>query len=254
MKHGLRPAALAALAAFVLAPGVRAGGGTRFALAWPPTRYRSAELILWLDDASQSATVRVHGRGVEVTVALAGSEATRLPLPQEAQCVAGVDACALVAERIAGTGLFVAALQSPDTSGAADTLLLTAHDTVLLPPEQAAATAHVVLAAPNPATNAFPESASFATIVPVAWPARVWTSAGCLGPADAVLSEGEALTLECIAPLDDVTGILVECDGPVIVLSGNVVTQVPCDGGAGLSGDLHPVAGDEPQHLYGNPR
>ena len=226
------------LVVLVLAPDVRAGGGTRFALAWPPTRYRSAELILWLEDSSQPATIRVQGRGVDAVIALNGSMAVRLPLPTEAQCAASVDACALIADRVAGAGLFVAALQSPDTAGAADTLLLTAHDTVLLPPEQAASTAHVVLAAPNPATRAFPESASFATIVPVAWPARVRTSGGCAAAEDVLLTDGEVLTLACVAPLEDLTGILIDSDVPVIVLSGNVVTQVPCDGGSGLSGDL----------------
>lgn len=234
----LRPRHAAVLAALVLAQDLRAGAGTQFALGWPPTRYRSAELILWLDDVAQPVTIRIHGRGVDSTLSIEGSAAVRVPLPPEAQCAVGIDACVLFAERVAGAGRFVAAFQSPDTAGAADTLLLTAHDSVLLPPREAAATAHVVLAAPNPATSAFAESASFATIVPVAWPARVRTSGGCAVARDVALSDGEALTIACAAAGEDVTGILVDSDVSAVVLSGNVVTQVPWDGGSGLSGDL----------------
>ena len=86
--------------------------------------------------------------------------------------------------------------------------------TVLLEPEGAAATTHVVLAAGNPAAAAFPESASFATIVPAAPPSRVMTTAGCAPAQDVVLQAGEALTLTCARAGADLSGTRVESDSP----------------------------------------
>ena len=51
-------------------PAAVAGGGERFVMAWPPTRYSSAELILWLDDAAMGARVHVVGRGIDSVVDL----------------------------------------------------------------------------------------------------------------------------------------------------------------------------------------
>lgn len=233
-------AALAAALVLALAAPVRGGGGERFVLAWPPTRYESAELVLWLDDATSSPVqVRVRGRGIDALVEVGPAGAARIPLPREARCLPGVDDCALEAIRVAGDAAFSALLQSPDTNGAADTLLLTAHDTVRLVPAERAEREWRVLSMPCAPASEMPQGGTFATIVAASGAARVTADArACLGPADVTLLEGQALTLACAGEGDDLSGVAIRSDAPVVVLSGNAVTTVPVDPGRGLSGDL----------------
>lgn len=231
--------AFVAFAAFVAEP-VAAGGGDRFVLAWPPTRYESAELVLWLDEPSAApAQVRVRARGLDVLVDVGAGQATRVPLPAGARCSVGVDACAIEAARVSGESGFSALLQSPDTHGAADTLLLTAHDTVRLRPAAEAGSEWRLLSMPSAPPGEMPLTASFASVVPANGGASVQVvGSSCAGVTQVDLQEGEVLTLSCGAVGEDLSGLAIVANAPIVVLSGNSVTTVPVDPGSGLSGDL----------------
>lgn len=230
----------AGLLLLALAASASAAGGDRFVLAWPPSRYASAELAIWRDTAStETLRVRVLARGLDAVLDVPASLPLRVPLPASAQCAAGLDACAIEVTRQAGTADFSVALQSPGTDGVADTLLMTAHDTVRVPPAGAAVMRHVALSWPCAPSSELPMTASFVTVVPVSRQARVRAAArACLPATDALVPFGSALTLACGATDDDVTGLALDADAPVVALSGNAVTSVPVDPGAGLSGDL----------------
>ena len=226
---------LAALAA--PATAAAGAGSDRFVLAWPPTRYARAEVVVFrADDDAGVLEVRVAGRGIDVTAPVPLGAAARVTLPAEARCAGGIDACAIVVERVSGAGTFHVVLQSPDTSGAADTLLLTAHDTVRVPPPASCDRRVVVVSAPNASLTEFPETLSFASVVPVAGAACVVVTSGCAAAADVTVALPDVLTLSCAGPGEDLTGTVVEADRPVLVLSGNVATTVPVE--AGLSADL----------------
>ncbi len=226
--------------ALAVAPPARATGGDRFVLAWPPTRYATAEVILYRDVAGpEPLRARVAARGLDVEVTVPATGAARVALPAGAACAPGLDACAIEIARTLGDAAFSVVLQSPDTLGAADTLLLTAHDTVRIPPASSAGLRHVVLSMPCAPASEAPMSASFATVVPVAGAASVrLAGAPCVGTTTATIAAGEALTVTCSATGDDLTGMVIEADAPVIVLSGNAVSTVPVDPGRGYSADL----------------
>jgi len=234
-----RGAALA-IACALLASRAVADGGSRAVLAWPPTRYASAEVVLWRDVASTDPLdVHVVARGLDLVVALPEHESARIPLPREARCDVGVDACAITCERVAGTAGFSALLQSPDTAGVPDTLLLTAHDTVRIPPAERCGRAPRVLSVPASSAAEMPSSASVVTIVPVDGPAHVIAPAtACSAEVDVVLTSGEAFTLSCDGEGADLSGLAFEADAPVLGISGNAVAIAPLLPGQGLSGDL----------------
>ena len=224
----------------LLAPLSARAGGDRFVLAWPPTQYASAELVAWRDVAGGAPLrVRVQGRGIDRVVDVPAIEAARIPLPPEARCAPGLDACALTVTRVEGDASFSLLFQSPDTNGAADTLLLTAHDTMRIPPAAAAGTSWVAVSMPCAPAAEMPLGASFATITPASGSARVSAApAGCLAAIDETIPEGFALTLTCTGEGGDVSGLRLASDAPIVVASGNAVTTVPVDPGRGLSGDL----------------
>jgi hypothetical protein len=247
-----RAAGLALGCALVVAPA-RADG--QVVLAWPPTRYATAELAIFRTTTGlDPLAVRVSGRGIDVVVDVPAVEAARVALPSEARCAPGIDACALTVERVSGAADVQVVLQSPDTRGAADTLLLTAHDTVRIPPPSAAGREHVVVAEANGLAGEFVEAASVITVVPVDGAARIAWRGACVGSGEAEVDLPDVLTLTCVDPGADATGAQVVSDAPVLVLSGNVVAPVPPDAPPGASGDLlldvtPPVAGGGPVTL-----
>ena len=224
------------LALLLLAASAFGAEAERLVLAWPPTRYDSAELVLHRGPATPSgvAGVSVRGRGLDFEGELPETGALRIELPPEARCGPGVEACAIVVESEAA-GLR-AVLQSPSTRGVPDTLARTAHDTVRLPAESEAGLSHVVLSAP--VSPDFPEALSFASVVPVSDGAFVEVESGCAGAASRSLAAGEVWTLACEGAGDDLSGALVSSDAPVVVLSGNVVAPLPVEPGSGASADL----------------
>lgn len=226
---------LAFLTLLVLA-GVAPASAERVVLAWPPTFYDSAELIVHPGPATPPGAhrVSVSARGFSADEALPATGALRLALPVEARCADGLDACAIVVQSDA-TDLRVV-LQSPDTNGVPDTLARTAHDTVRAPSAAGAGRRFVVLSAPN--SPDVPEALSFASVTPVGVAVTVTASAPCLGRVERLVAAGEVLTLSCAEAGDDLSGAVVESDGPVAVFAGNRSASLPVEAGSGWSADL----------------
>lgn len=225
-----------AVLGLLLLAGVSPAGAERLVLAWPPTFYDSAELIVHRGPATPVGAVRVSvtARGLSVDEELPAAGVLRVPLPVGARCETGLDACAIVVES-AASDLRVT-LQSPDTRGVPDTLARTAHDTLRASALSEAGSRFVVLSVGN--SPDFPEALSFASVVPVVDAARVSASSPCLGDVEQLVAPGEVLTLACLEAGQDLTGAIVLSDAPVAVVSGNRSAPVPVEPGSGLSADL----------------
>lgn len=224
------------LAGLLLAAACREAAAERLVLAWPPTRYDSAELVLHAGPATPAGpvAVSVRARGLEREGELPEGGALRIELPPQARCAAGVEACAIVIES-AAPGLR-AVLQSPSTNGVPDTLARTAHDAVRAPRPEEAGRLHVVLSAPN--SPDFAEALSFASVVPLAGGAVVEVEGGCASSPPVALADGEVLTLACAGAGEDLGGAIVRADAPVALFSGNRVAPLPLEPGSGASADL----------------
>lgn len=234
-RRGRHAKAWASAAWLLAAAGAGAAPSVR--LAWPPTRYASAELVVHAGRPGQGPfEVRVRGRSLDVTATVQADAALRLPLPPEARCAPGVDACGIVVERLSGSADLAVVLQSPDTAGVPDTLLRTAHDSVRIPPPDECGRRHAVVSLPVSADLS--EARTFASVVPADGPVTVDLQGSCTGASGVPLEFPEVLTVSCTAAGDDLTGAAVDADGPVVVLCGNVVAPLPDEPGAGHSGDL----------------
>ncbi|MEM7246976.1 MAG: IgGFc-binding protein [Acidobacteriota bacterium] len=208
----------------------------RLHVAWPPSHYGDAELVLFLDEDDGAATVSVSGRDLLWEGEVSGDLATRIPLPSSQRCVDGLDDCILDVELIGGAGSVRAWLQSPGTAGVPDTLLFTAHDAVSVPPPSTWGRHHVLQS--FPVSSQFGLSTSFVTILGADEPVELeLTRAGdCTSLGAWTLPVGTALTLTCELVGAELSGVELVSEHPVLVLSGNVVAEVPVET-PGLSGD-----------------
>jgi hypothetical protein len=234
-SDGLRPF-LGLLLLF--AASASAQQGAEAWVAWPPTRYESAELILHRAAGGGGALlrVRVTARGLDQSVELPVGAAFRLSLPPEARCAPGLDACGIHVIRTEGEDPFRVLLQSPETAGIPDTLVRTAHDVVRFPAPTEMGLRHRLLSWPN--SPEFAEALSFASFVASAVDTMMDGPTGCGFPGSVMLSPPDVFTVACSDAEEDLSGALFNSNRPMMVLSGNVAAAVPFEVGTGLSGDL----------------
>jgi hypothetical protein len=207
--------------------------GREFLLAWPPTYYESAELLVATGDP-RPVRVRVEGPGLSHELDVSAGSPARLPLPPGARLDAGGlhpgGAIRVTAERPVDL-----LLHAPATEGIPDSLVWTSHDALRVPPADALGESYRALSWPNDwgcgAERC--ESSTFLVAVAMESGTRLHVGGGpCFEETETEMEAGDALLLRCDGPGDDVTGVRVWAGRPFLLLSGNRGVVLPEEGGS----------------------